>query len=128
MKRSTFPFALLFSVVLAHAPAQPPSALQDPFLDNFVGDWRVERKRPNGSVSENAMHAEWALKHHFVELHYGHGEASPQYEAKVFMGYNDSKQSYVCYWMDIFGGRYSVVGHGKIDNDKHTVEFRFVMT
>jgi hypothetical protein len=35
--------ALLLTIAFAQAP--PPPELKDPFLDNFVGDWRVERER-----------------------------------------------------------------------------------
>src|SRR5438132_225199 len=48
MKRSTFAsIALLAGFWLTWAQGPPPS-LQDRFLDNFVGEWRVERKFGNG--------------------------------------------------------------------------------
>jgi hypothetical protein len=125
MIRSTFTFAA-FLLLIAVANSQgPPKELQDPFLDSFVGDWQVERKFPSGRTLESTVRGEWVLKHHFVELHYGHADAMPQYEAIVFIGYDAADQSYVCHWIDIFGGRYSALGRGKIDNDKHSIKFRF---
>jgi hypothetical protein len=116
--------AILFMVALAHA--EPPKELQDPFLDNFVGEWRVERKMGNGSIAQASVRGEWTLKHHFVRLHYGYADAAPEYEAFVFIGFDDSDKSYVCHWMDVFGGRYSELGHGKLDSNLLAIEFRFV--
>jgi hypothetical protein len=128
MKRSTSTLAavLIFigGVHVAKSDS-PPKELNDALLDNLVGDWRVDRKFGNGRTAEDTLHAEWALQHHFVELHYGGAASSSKYEAKVFIGYDDSDQSYVCHWIDVFGGRYSGLGRGKIDNDKRTIEFRF---
>jgi hypothetical protein len=124
--RPTFFFAALF-LALALAKAQgPPPALQDRFLDNFVGEWRVERKRSNGRTAETSVRGEWVLKHQFIELHYGHADAVPGYEALVFIGFDEADKTYVCHWVDVFGGRYSELGRGKIDSLMLSIEFRFV--
>lgn len=117
--------AFVYLLALASlADAQVPPPLSDPFLDHFVGDWRVERKI-RGRTVETRVHADWVLKHHFVELHYGAGEAQPEYEARVFFGYDDSKKAYVCHWVDVFGGNYSLLGHGKLDEKTLSLEFQF---
>ena len=51
MKR-LFLFLSLF--LYLHAHAGPPPPLQDPFLDNFVGDWRVERNMGKRGVHPKA--------------------------------------------------------------------------
>jgi len=56
----------LFTIAFAQAP--PPPELKDPFLDNFVSDWRVERKMGNGRIAESTVHGEWSLKHHYIQL------------------------------------------------------------
>ena len=126
MKRSTPSFVLLFAIALAQAQAQgPPPELKDAFLDNFVGEWRVERKSASGRVVETSVRGEWMLKRQFIELHYGYADSSPKYEAIVFIGFDDADKTYVCHWMDVFGGRYSGLGRGKIDNNLVAIEFRF---
>lgn len=113
---------LIIGVGLA-AAASPPE-LNDAFLDRFVGEWRVERTM-RGRMVDTHVRAEWVLKHHFVELHYGAGEAQPEYEAMVFIGFDDANKAYVCHWVDVFGGKYSLLGRGKIDDKMLALEFRF---
>ena len=104
--------------------AGPPPALKDPFLDNFVGDWSVAREMNNGRTIESIVRGEWVLKHQFIQLHYGAGEKAPEYEALVFIGFDDAAKSYVCHWVDVFGGRYSGVGRGRLDPNLLGIEFR----
>jgi hypothetical protein len=117
----------LFSAAVLLA-ARPPPTLKDPFLDNFVGDWSVARKMSNGRTIESSVHGEWVLKHQFIQLHYGAGEKAPEYEALVFIGFDETATSYVCHWVDVFGGRYSGVGRGKLDRNLLGIEFRFDST
>jgi hypothetical protein len=118
---------LLFGAAVPLA-AVPPPALKDPFLDNFVGDWSVARKMGNGRTVQNTVRGEWVLKHQFIQLHYGAGEKAPEYEALVFIGFDEKAKSYVCHWVDVFGGRYSGVGRGKLDPNLLGIEFRFDST
>jgi hypothetical protein len=126
MKRSTSSLLLFFFLVLVVAQAQPPPALQDRFLDRFVGDWQVERKMGNGRTVQTSVRGEWVLKHQFIQLHYGSVDAGSDYEALVFIGFDDAAKNYVCHWIDIFGGKYSELGRGKIDALMLSIEFRFV--
>jgi Protein of unknown function (DUF1579). len=119
--------ATVLLLFLAAVPlaAAPPPALKDPFLDNFVGDWSVARKMSNGRTIESSVRGEWVLKHQFIQLHYGAGEKEPEYEALVLIGFDEITKSYVCHWADVFGGRYSGVGRGKLDPNLLGIEFRF---
>jgi hypothetical protein len=105
--------------------AAPPPPLQDPFLDRFVGDWKVERKFPGGRTAEQTLHVDWVLGHHFIEMYYGWREDSPPYEAIIFIGYDDAQKNYVCHWLDVFGARDSSLGRGRIDDRMLSIEFRF---
>jgi hypothetical protein len=125
VRSASFFTAVLLAIALAQAQGPPP-ALQDRFLDNFVGDWRVERKRGNGRIAETSVRGQWVLKHQFIELHYGYADAVPGYEAIVFIGFDEADKTYVCHWIDVFGGRYSELGRGKIDSLMLSIEFRFV--
>src|SRR5437660_7406917 len=122
MKRSTSLF--LLPLLLFVAKAQPPP-LQDPFLDNFVGDWRVERNMGKRGVKQTSMHCEWTLNHQFIEFHYGAADAKPEYEALVFIGFDDAAKNYVCHWVDVFGAKESELGRGKIDANLVSIEFNF---
>ena len=115
---------VLFSAVVLLA-AGPPPALKDPFLDNFVGEWNVDRKMGNGRSIEATVLGEWGLKHQFIQLHYGSGGSGPEYEALVFIGFDETGKSYVCHWLDVFGGHFSGVGRGKLDPNLLGIEFRF---
>lgn len=125
MKRSTLAFALLLVAITLAQAQGPPAVLQDRFLDNFVGDWRVERKFANGRTAETSVRGEWTLKHQFIELQYGYVDAAAEYEAIVFIGFDDADKTYICHWVDVFGGRYSEYGRGKIDKDLRAIEFSF---
>jgi len=115
---------LLFGTI-ARLAAGAPAALKNPFLDTFVGDWSVARKMGNGRTIESTVRDDWVLKHQFIQLHYGAGEQAPEYEALVFIGFDDAAKSYVCHWVDVFGGRYSGVGRGKLDPSLLGIEFHF---
>jgi len=115
--------ALLLTIAFAQAPAPPE--LKDPFLDNFVGDWRVERKMGNGRIAESTVHGEWSLKHHYIQLHYGFADKSPDYEALVFIGFVEPEKTYACHWLDVYGAGFDAPGRGKLDNEKHSIEFRW---
>jgi len=125
VRSASFFTAVLLAIALAQAQGPPP-VLQDRFLDNFAGDWRVERKMGNGRTAETSVRGEWTLKHQFIELHYGYADAAPEYEAIVFIGFDEADKTYVCHWVDVFGGCYSEYGRGKIGNDLRAIEFRFV--
>ena len=124
MKRSTSIVLLLLFLLLCDARTQPPP-LQDRFLDNFIGDWKVEREMRKG-VKQTSVHCEWVLNHQFVEFHYGAAETKPEYEAFVFIGFDNNAKSYVCHWVDVFGATYSAIGNGKLDDKLLSVEFRFI--
>lgn len=125
MKSSTsFPLLLLMLVIDVGQAQSPP--LKDLFLDNFVGDWKVERSVRKKPVVQTSVHCEWVLNHQFVEFHYGAGDAKPEYEAFVFIGFDDAAKSYVCHWVDVFGATYSAIGDGKLDDKLLSIEFQFV--
>jgi hypothetical protein len=124
MKRSTSFILLLLLFSLARAQGQPPP-LQDRFLDNFLGDWRVDRNMGKRGVKQTSVHCEWVLNHQFIEFHYGAADAKPEYEAFVFIGFDSNTKSYVCHWVDVFGASYSALGNGRIDDKLLSIEFKF---
>jgi len=122
---SRSPIVLLFFGAVVLLAAGPPPALKDPFLDNLVGDWNVARKMGNGRSIETAVRGEWVLKHQFIQLHYGSGGPGLEYEALVFIGFDEAGKIYICHWLDVFGGHFSGVGRGKPDPNLLGIEFLF---
>lgn len=119
-------FALLLALLLASVSAQAqPVPLQDPFLDNFVGEWRVERNMGKRGVQQTSVHCEWVLNHQFIAFRYGASDAKPEYEAFVYIGFDDAAKGYVCHWVDVFGATYSELGRGQLDDKHLALEFKF---
>jgi hypothetical protein len=115
--------ALACLALIAAASAQvPKGALEDPFLDNLVGRWDIERKI-RGTVIHNSLDVEWVLQHRFVRLHMKDVAEPPKYEAIVLIGFDEAAQRYVAHWTDTFGAQYSAIGYGKRAGD--SVEFAF---
>ena len=125
MKKSTSLLLLLLLLLFRSAQAQPPPSLQDPFLDNFVGDWSVERNMGKRGVKQTSVRCEWVLNHQFIEFHYGSSDAKPEYEAFVFIGFDNTAKDYVCHWVDVFGAKDSELGRGKLDDKLLSIEFKF---
>ncbi len=44
----------------------------------------------------------------FTELHMKDAAPVPEYEARVFIGYDDDSNAIIAHWMDSFGARYSI--------------------
>ena len=63
---------------------------------------------------ENRVKAEWVLNHQFLLVHMNDVNSPPNYEAMVFIGYDNTGARYVGHWIDVFGGRFSeTLGYGK---------------
>lgn len=85
----------------------------DDLLNNLAGDWKLTRKIRGQSV-ENTVTAEWVLNHQFLLVHMRDVSSPPNYEAMVFIGYDNASERYVAHWIDVFGGRVSeTLGYGK---------------
>jgi len=119
MRKLAFLLAGLLLSLTTHAR---DTALDDPFLDNLVGKWKIERKI-RGTLVANTMEAKWVLQHHFLQLRMKDVANPPAYEALVMIGYDGAKEMYVEHWMDVYGGRLSAMGHGK--RDGNSIEFKF---
>jgi uncharacterized protein DUF1579 len=124
LTRSKHALAIFVMLAAADLNAERPQ-FSDALLDNLVSDWRVERKFGSGRRAENTLHVEWVLDHQFLELRYRDLATPSKYDAMVFIGYNPGEQRYVCHWIDNFGGEFSALGYGKLDNERRAIEFTF---
>ena len=81
--------------------------VHSPLLDHLAGKWLME-----GNVGKQAVthefDAEWVLQHHYLRFREisreKNDKGEPQYEATVFIGWNEKTKQYACMWMDVYGG------------------------
>ena len=90
---------------LALNAQQPP--VNSPLLDHLAGKWLMQ-----GTLGKQPMthefEAEWVLQHHYLRFHevsrVKNENGQPQYEATVFIGWNEKTKQYGLTWMDVYGG------------------------
>src|SRR3954471_10882296 len=116
--------ALCTGSIRAEDPG-PDKQLNDPLLENLIGDWKVERTFPSGRKSSNTVHGEWVLQHHFVQLHYRDVATPPHYEAIILIGFDRIANRYIVHWSDVYGGSYSTDGFAPRDEKSNALEFNF---
>jgi hypothetical protein len=103
----------------------PKMILQDELLDELAGDWTITRTM-RGQTSHSAVHAEWVLNHQFLFIHMTEVSKPSQYEAMIYIGYDDTSERYVVHWIDIFGGRVSEsLGYGKREGNAFNFNFEY---
>jgi hypothetical protein len=108
MKQPILVMTMLAVMILAGQTALAQQApVSSPLLDHLVGKWSMQ-----GSVGKQAVthdfDAEWVLGHHYLRFREASQEKNdkgePQYEATVFIGWNEKTKQYACIWMDVYGG------------------------
>ena len=78
-----------------------------------MGDWKLARQI-RGQTVQNTVQVEWVLNHQFLRIHMKDAATPAQYEAMIFLGYDNASDRYVIHWIDVFGGRFSeTLGYGK---------------
>ena len=108
-------------------PAQTPldgreRIFRDELLDTLVGDWKVSVK----FKTRTAENTEWVLNHQFLLLHMKDLNTPPQYEANIYIGYDNTSDRYVAHWIDVFGGRFSeTLGYGTSNGNSINVVFEY---
>ena len=79
---------------------------EHPLLDLMVGRWVLRGTIARRSVVHD-VEADWTLAHHYIRIHEvsreRNAEGQPEYEAMVFIGWNNPGQ-YSCVWLDVLGG------------------------
>jgi len=100
------------------------SSFQDPLLDRLAGTW-VLRGTIAGEETTHDIVAEWVLAHQYMRIHEVSREKEtnglPNYEAIVFIGWDEPSQQYACLWLDVTGGgglKGEAIGHAKRHGDE----------
>lgn len=113
-------------LVVSLPAAAQQQGFQDPLLDRLAGNW-VMKGTIAGAETTHDIAAEWVLDHQYLRFHdVSHEKGSgdvPEYEAIVFIGWDQSSAQYACLWLDSTGGGgldvdAQVIGHAKPDGDE----------
>jgi len=98
--------ALVAGMLASPAAADEPP-FEDALLDRLTGEW-VLQGMIAGEQWTHDITAEWVLGHQYVQIHEVSRETddagAPQYEARVFIGWDKPSGRYVCLWLDSTGG------------------------
>ena len=122
-------FCVLFGLICAFpvsaqnpAPCNPET-FSDPLLERLNGNWKGKGVVMGDSVTYR-IEVGWELMHQFLLVHMTDISVPPQYEAKVYIGYDCPSERYVVHWLDNFGGRFSeTLGYGTMNGA--AIDFRF---
>ncbi len=121
---------ILSLLIAGLAPAQQPAPLQDPLLDRFVGRW-VLTGTIGGAATTHDVDIAWVLGHQYVRIQETSREKNaqgrPEYEAIVFIGWDQPTGRYSCLWLDNTGGGGlvgSAIGHADRAADRMAFLFK----
>ena len=120
VQAGTRALALLLMLSPLLMQAQHP-VVQDPLLDHLAGHWTL-RGTIAGKPTVHDVDAAWVMGHHYLRLHEvstTHNPAGePDYEATVYIGWQETAAQYGCVWLDTYGGTSPVsLGTGKRAGD-----------
>ncbi len=96
---------LMFCSTTATLGQQAP--VNSPLLDHLAGKW-VLQGTIAGQATTHEVSAEWVLQHHYLRIHEisreKNGKGDAQYEATIFVAWNEPTKQYACVWLDDYGG------------------------
>lgn len=124
--RTVLKFAAFLILGAGIAFGQQPT-FHDQLLDHLAGSW-VLRGTIMGKENTHDITAEWVLQHQYLRIHETSREkdakGQPDYEANVYVGWDQPAGEYVCVWLDTYGGiSPESLGHAKRAGDE--MEFLF---
>lgn len=122
---------IFVALVLVSFPAlAQQTTFQDPLLDHFVGTW-VLQGTIAGRETKHDIVCEWVLGHQYVRFHEVSREKNAagqaEYEAIVFIGWDQETSQYACLWLDSTGGgglSAQAIGHARRGGDEIAFLFK----
>jgi hypothetical protein len=100
-------FAILATIFGALTGMAKQAPVTSTLLDHLAGKWLLQGTVGKQPVTHD-LDAAWGLQHHYLRFHEVSREKNdkgePQYEATVFIGWNEKTKQYACAWMDVYGG------------------------
>ena len=98
---------LLFVTFFVWPVAAQRPAVNSPLLDHLVGTW-VLRGTIAGKQAAHDITSEWVANHQYLRLHEVSREKTtdgkPQYDAIIFIGWDEGKKIYPIIFLDNFWG------------------------
>ncbi len=95
---------VLWTATMAFAQQGP---LQSPLLDHLEGQWVLQGTIARKEVTHD-VEANWDIQHRYLHIHEISREKNdsgqPQYEATIYVGWNETTTQYACVWLDVYGG------------------------
>ena len=101
---------MAFAMLIGCASAPPVATYDDQrprLLQLLDGNWTMTGDVMGQPVVYN-MVAGPTLANAFTELYMKDAAAVPEYEARVFIGYDHESGAIITHWMDSFGAAYSI--------------------
>jgi hypothetical protein len=97
----------LATILTALTVMAQQAPVHSPLLDHLAGKWVMQGTVGKQLVTHD-FDGEWVLEHHYLRFHEvsrgKNDQGEPQYEATVFIGWNEKTRQYACVWMDVYGG------------------------
>ncbi len=124
-------FKVFMAIVLLSFPAlAQQQTFQDPLLDHLAGEW-VLRGTIAGKETTHDVACDWVLGHQYMRLQEVSREKNAagqaEYEAIVFIGWDQALGEYACLWLDNTGGGGLVgqaIGHAGRGGDAIAFQFK----
>jgi hypothetical protein len=117
--------ALAFCAASVGAAQQAP--VKSPLLDRLVGKWVLQGTIAS-QVTTHDVDAEWGLDHHYLRIHEvsrdKNTKGQPQYEAMIYIAWNEPTKQYAAIWLDVYGGM-STESIGLADPKENELPFIF---
>ncbi len=118
-------------VILVSLPiSAQQTTFQDSLLEHMIGKWVLQGDIAGKETTHDVI-TEWVLGHQYLQLHEisretnANGEA--EYEAIVYIGWDQPSSRYACLWLDVTGGgglTGQAIGHAKRSGDKLPFVFK----
>ncbi len=121
-------FALI--VLVSFSALAQQTTFQDPLLDHLIGKW-ILQGTIDGKATTHDIAADWVLDHQYVRLsevsREKNAKGQAEYEAIVFIGWDQPASQYACLWLDSTGGgglTGQAIGHAKRGGDEIAFLFK----
>src|SRR5271170_1320604 len=92
---------MLATILAALTVMAQQAPVNSPLLDHLAGKWLLQGTVGKQPVTHD-FDAEWVLQHHYLRFREVSREKNdkgePQYEATVFIGWNEKTRQYACTW------------------------------
>ena len=123
---SPLAFILLATAIPGTAQAvTPPSEARPAILRALDGSWRMSGDIRGKQVTYS-MSASAALQGTFTEMRMKDVQVPAQYEAVVFIGFDQASQTVIAHWMDNHGAKYSIAhGTGQVTGNSIQLLFPY---